>query len=639
VSELALLINAGRYAELESNARQLLKLHPNSGFVWQVLGVALRMQGQDALPALERATILLPDDAGAHTNLGNALAQRGRLDDAAASYRRALALSPEFAEAHNNLGNVWRGLGQLDDAVGSYRRALHIKPDYAEAHHNLGDALLRLGKLDDAVASYRRAVALSPDFVEAHNNLGNALLDLGRPDDAMASYRRALAVSPDFTEAHTNLGNVLRGLGRLDEAVACYRLALDTRPDFAEAHSNHAIALRLQGRTAEAEASCRRALEINPDLAAAFAVLAEMNADKGLFAQAEHLFRRAISIEPETAEAWVGISRLRKLTASDATWAAEAQRIAGRSLAPRKEVLLRYAIGKYFDDVEDFEQAFANYQRANNLTKLYRARYDRQQLAQAIDLIIHSYHREWVRQTRIDANPSARPVFIVGMIRSGTTLAEQILASHRAVFGAGELMFWNTAAASYHPAALSHALKQRTLSDLASEYLRLLKNLSADALRVVDKMPGNFLHLGLIHAALPHARIIHLRRNPIDTCLSIYFQHFETFHAYATDLEDLAHYYNEYLRLMKHWRSSLPASTIIDVPYEGLVGDQEAWSRKMLEFIGLPWDPRCIDFHRTDRTVITASKWQVRQKISRSSVNRWRNYQKFVGPLQGLAEQ
>jgi hypothetical protein len=243
-----------------------------------------------------------------------------------------------------------------------------------------------------------------------------------------------------------------------------------------------------------------------------------------------------------------------------------------------------------------------------------------------------------MRQPRIDADPSERPVFIVGMIRSGTTLAEQILASHRAVFGAGELMFWNSAAAGYHPAAPGGALEARALSDLASQYLRLLKTLAADALRAVDKMPGNFLHLGLIHAALPHARIIHMRRHPIDTCLSIYFQHFESFHAYATDLEDLAHYYTEYLRLMTHWRSNLPPGTILDVPYEGLVGDQEAWSRRMLEFIGLPWDPQCIDFHRTERTVITASKWQVRQKLSNSSVNRWRNYEKFIGPLRGLAQ-
>jgi len=614
MGDLALLMNAGRYAELEQQSRQLLERHPDAGIVWQLLGIALRMQAKDPLPALQRAVTLLPDDAGVHNNLGNALGQHGRLQDAAASYRRALALKPEFAEAHNNLGYVLRGLGQLDDALASYRRALRIKPDYAEAHHNLGDALLRLGRLDDAVAAYRRALALSPDFVEAHNNLGNALLELGRLDEATASYRRMLAARPDFAEAHSNLGT----------------------------------ALRLAGQPSEAEASCRRALAIDPKLAASLAVLAELSADQGRFTAAEELFRRAIAIEPETAEAWVGISRLRKLTANDAAWVAQAQQVAARGLPPRKEVLLRYAIGKYFDDVKDFEQAFANYRHANELTRRYRAGYDRRQLTQAIDLIIRRYDRDWIRRTRIDANPSARPVFIVGMIRSGTTLAEQILASHRSVFGAGELMFWNAAAARYRPAALPAPVvpgapgapqEHGMLAALAAGYLRLLEDLSADAVRVVDKMPGNFLHLGLMHAALPHAHIIHMRRNPIDTCLSIYFQHFEGFHPYATDLEDLAHYYAEYLRLMKHWRASLPAGVMLDVDYEALVQDQSACSRSMLEFIGLPWDPQCIDFHRTSRSVITASKWQVRQKISTSSVERWRNYERFVAPLKHLVEE
>jgi hypothetical protein len=222
------------------------------------------------------------------------------------------------------------------------------------------------------------------------------------------------------------------------------------------------------------------------------------------------------------------------------------------------------------------------------------------------------------------------------MPRSGTSLAEQILASHPAIHGAGELTFWKGAAASYQSSALSRDASASTLSRLGDDYLRLLQDLSPGALRVVDKMPANVLFLGLIHAALPEARIIHMQRNPIDTCLSMYFQHFETPHPYAHDLQDLAHYYREYLRLMKHWRLTLPLGAILDVPYEGMVADHEAWSRRMLEFIGVPWHPQCLDFHLTGRTVMTASKWQVRQRISSASVARWRNYRKFVGPLLSL---
>jgi len=636
--QLAALINAARYVDLESKARELLNLHPNAGAVWQVLGLALTRQGKDALQALKMAAQLLPNDAGVHNNLGNALGRLGQLDEAVASYRRALLLSPDFAEAHNNLGHALLDLGQPDNAAASCRRAVELKPRFAEAHDNLGCALLELGRFDDAVASYRRALELEPGFVETHNNLGLGLLELGRVDDALAHFRRALEISPEFAEAHNHLGNALRGLGKLDDAVASYRRALKIKPNFAEAHCNLGIALRLQGRTAEAQASCRRALQSNPQSAATYVVLADSSADRGQFAEAEDLFKRAISIEPESPEAWAGIARLRKMTQSDAAWLAQAQRIAGQPLPARREVPLRYAIGKYFDDVKDFEQAFINFQRANELAKLRRAKHDRLQLTQVVDLITRSHDPNWLKESRIDAQESARPVFIVGMLRSGTTLAEQILASHPDVVAAGELTYWNSASAAYQSSALKAPASGTLLRKLADDYLRLLEDLSDDALRVVDKMPTNFAFLGLIHAALPNARIIHMRRNPIDTCLSIYFQHFETAVSYANDLEDLAHYYTQYLRIMKHWRLILPEDAILDVSYEGLVNDQEAWSRKMLKFVGLPWDPRCLDFHETHRTVITASKWQVRQKINSASILRWRNYEKFLGPLLSLKE-
>jgi tetratricopeptide (TPR) repeat protein len=643
MGRLVALFNAARYVDLENEARELLHLQPNAAVVWQLLALALTRQGKDALPALRMAARLLPNDAGVHNNLGNALGRLGQLDEAVACYRRALLLSPDFAEAHNNLGHALLDVGQPGNAAASCCRAIGLRPRYAEAHDNLGCALLELGRFDEAAASHRRALEIEPGFAEARNNLGLALLELGRVDDALASYRRALESNPEFAEAHNNLGNALRSLGKLDDAVTSYRRALEIKPNFAAAHCNLGVAQRLQSRTAEAQASCRRALEIDPQSAAALMVLADASADRGQFAEAEDLFNRALSIEPESPEACAGIVRLRKMTPGDAAWLARAQRIAGQPLPARREVPLRYAIGKYFDDVKDFEQAFIHFQRANELTKLRRAKHDRLQLTQVVDRIIQTYDPNWLEESRLeesrmDAHESARPVFIVGMLRSGTTLAEQILASHPNVFAAGELTYWNTESAVYQSSTLDSRSDRTLLRKLAADYQRLLQDLSDDALRVVDKMPTNFAFLGLIHAALPGARIIHMQRNPIDTCLSIYFQDFETAVSYANDLEDLAHYYAEYLRIMKHWRSVLPEDAILDVPYEGLVDDHEAWSRKMFEFIGLPWDPRCLNFHETRRAVITASKWQVRQKITSGSVLRWRNYEKFLGPLLHLTE-
>lgn len=269
MNQLADLFSAGRYVELDSRARLLLEQHPTSGFVWKVFGASLQMQGKDALSALQKATELSPDDAEAHTNLGNTFQDLGKFDLAVASYRRAIGIKPDYAEAHSNLGNVFKDLGQLDHAIASYRRAIEIKPDYAEAHSNLGNALRDLGQFDRAVASYRLALGLKPDYTEVYSNLGNALKDLGQLDDAVASYRRALQANPDFAEAHSNLGNALTELRQFDDAVASYRRALQINPDFVGANSNLGNALQHLGQLDGAIASYRRALEIRPDFAEA----------------------------------------------------------------------------------------------------------------------------------------------------------------------------------------------------------------------------------------------------------------------------------------------------------------------------------------------------------------------------------
>jgi len=508
----------------------------------------------------------------------------------------------------------------------------------ATAHIRRGEALARDGRLREAIASYQQALSISSDLAEAHFNIGNALLDLGRNAEAVACFGRVLAIDPECAEAHHNLGNAWRAQEQLDRAIDCYRRALEFRPDFAVAHGSLGTALRLAGRSAEAEASLLRALELTPHSAGAYAQLAELRADHGQLGHAEELFRHAILLDPECAEAWVGLSRLRRVTRGDAHWLTDALRIVDSGLPPRKELLLRYAVGKALDDCGEYDLAFRNYQRANDLSKLQMVRYDRRQLTRLVDLIIQIQTADWLQQAASAGVRSDRPVFIVGMLRSGTTLAEQILASHPAVFGAGELPYWNAAAIGLGLPAAGQSLPAPKLTELAHQYLKLLPGESSHALRIIDKTPGNFLHLGLIHAALPAARFIHMRRDPLDTCLSIYFQHLEAFHSYATDLEDLAHYYTQYRRLMQHWHTVLPGKLILDVPYEELVADAETWSRRMLEFVGQPWDPRCLEFHRTERTILTASKWQVRQAMSNSAIGRWRAYEKYLGPLLGLSE-
>jgi len=523
--------------------------------------------------------------------LGLALGAQGK--DARATLERATELLPQDAEAHASLGNACRAVGRLDEAVASYRRALELRGDLAMARANLADALRVSGKLEEAAQSYAQTLALRPADAELHNRLASVLCDLGRLEEAEESSRRALTL----------------------------------KPNRAELHSNHAMVLMAGGRTVEAEQSCRRALELDPSLTAALVLLAELEAARGEFAAAESLIQRAIDVDPDMPDAWAALGRWRTGSRADHAWLAKVEQLVAGGLPPRREVRLRYALGKYFDDIGEFAQAFGHYRHANELTRSFNALYDRGEFTRQVDFLTGFHDRKWLAEAHSDTAGSSRAVFLVGMWRSGTTLAEQILASHPKVFGAGELPYWQAVAAK---------ARGCTLRDIGSEYLSRLHRLSEGAERVVDKMSSNFLHLGAIHASLPNARIIHMRRDPRDTCLSIYFQDLLYGHRYASDLEDLAQYYRDYTRVMEHWRSLLPERTLLAVPYEGLVADPETWSRRMLDFIGLPWDERCLDFQHTPRTVMSSSKWQVRQALHQASVGRWRNYEPFLGPLRSL---
>ncbi len=304
INRLVALFNAGRYVELENQARLLLQQYPDSGFGWKALGASLNAQGKDSLPALQKSTELEPDNAEAHNNLGVAQKARGQLDAAVASYRRALEIKPNYAEAHYNLGITLQELGQLDGAVACYRGALGIKPDYIEALSNLALTLKDLGQLDGAVTCLRRALEIQPNLAWLHSNLGSALKDLGQLDAAVMCYRRALEIEPNYAEAHSNLGSALKDLGQFDGAVESLRRALEIRPDLAEAHNNLGGALTHLGQLDDAVASCRRALEIKSDYAEAYSNLSVAMKDLGQLDDAVACLQRALEIKPDYAEAY-----------------------------------------------------------------------------------------------------------------------------------------------------------------------------------------------------------------------------------------------------------------------------------------------------------------------------------------------
>jgi tetratricopeptide (TPR) repeat protein len=636
--EIGLLVaqaNAGAHAAAERGARGLLKQHPRAGILWKILSVALLRQGKTALPELEQAALCMPDDAEAQGNLGAALCELGRFREALPSLERALAIDPRNLQAAADAGHALFMSGRAEEAAGCYRRVLELEPRFADAYNNLGLCLAALGRREEAVANYEKALAEEPRHAEALDNLGTAWRELGARRRAEALHRRALDIDPRRARSHYGIGSAQLERGRLEDAAASFRQVLDLEPEHVAGHLGLAAALRQQRRVVEAQDICERALALSPRSAEALWLLGELKSDLGAFPEAQELYRRAIDIDPGFPSAFASMALQRKMTAADAPWQAGVDRLLAKGLPLSHAILLRYALGKYHDDLGRYDEAFGHYRMANELTKRYGAVYDGPKLTQRIDGLIAAFDARFLSAPR-SASASQRPVFVLGMPRSGTSLAEQILASHPDVFGAGEISFWEDAYAAHGPQGWTGEAGGRALSSIADRYLARTAEAPAGALRVVDKMPANFLYAGLIHAAFPHARIIHLRRHPIDTCLSIYFQNFLNSAAFYNDLDHLVHYYREYLRITEHWRAVLPASTFLEVAYEDLVADQERWSRRMLEFIGLPWDPKCLEFHRAERVVITASKWQVRQSIHTASVGRWRNYERHIGPLGSL---
>jgi tetratricopeptide (TPR) repeat protein len=503
-----------------------------------------------------------------------------------------------------------------------------------------GEECFVRGEYSQALDLYKQAAALKPGSAEAQNNVGATLCKLMRHIEAEPHLRRALKIRPKYPEALSALGAVLQGQGKLVESEQTVRRALTLRPNDADARCVLGTTLSLQARAGEARVQFEKALRAAPQHVDSMLGIAQVAATEGGFDEAEVRYKRVLDMEGASAAtrafALAAIAGLRRMSTADSPWLDQAQSLAASGVEPAEESALRFAIGKYFDELGDYNRAFESYRRANALSKELALPYRRDAHIEFVDELVRVYTRETTAAIDVGASDSETPVFVIGMPRSGTSLAEQIIASHPAAHGAGELEFWTLASRKLDANLRKNAIDAPTRQKLAAEYLRVLAEHSSAATRIVDKAPVNLNYLGLIHSVFPRARFIHMRRDPIDTCLSCYFQPFLQAQNFAMDLSDLEHYYRQQHRLMAHWKAILPPGTLLDVPYEALVTDQLKWTQNILEFLGLEWHQRCLEFHNTQRDVATSSRWQVRQQMYNSSVDRWRNYEKFVGPLLNL---
>ena len=522
------------------------------------------------------------------------LYQSGRFNDAE---KLALDITKDFPKHKFSwfvLGAVLGATGRSLKALTANQVVVKLSPQDAAAHINLGVTLHELGKLDEAVASYNQAIVLNPDYAEAHNNLGNTLKELERLDEAVSSYNQAIVLNPDYAEAYSNLGIIYSELGRLDEAKDNLKKATTLKPDLAEAHNNFGTIFKVQGKLEKAEASYKKAIAINPDY----------------------------------AEAHRNLTTIKKFVSQDGQFSKMLELYLDENISQDKRCNINFGLAKVYEDLGDFEKAFIHYSEGNALRKKllkYNINQDLELFRQ-----IKAYYPQ-IENISIASNKLLKnltPIFIVGMPRSGTTLVEQIISSHSKVTGAGELKFvgqFGTAIATGFSKA-----NNESLLNFRSKYLRKLETISDGNMIITDKMPQNFLYLGLIAAVFNEAKIIHVKRNPAALCWANFKQYFISKNiGYCYAIDDIINYYKMYENLMNFWINKL-SKKIYKVDYEQLTVNQESETRKLIDYLDLNWDEKCLSPENNARSVTSASNVQVRKKVYRGSSEQWRKYQPFL---------
>lgn len=583
-----------------------------------------------------------PDSPLSHFDLANLLYALGRTEEAKAHYEAAISLKPDYADAHYNLGVVSEALSQPTIAMVHYERALALNDDNARAHSNVGNILHAFGRFTEATTHYERALLIEPESAEVLSNLGSTLNELGRHQEAKARLEQALARKPYLAEAHSNLALVLQTIGDHEQAIIHYKTALDLKPNWPEVHNNLGHSFQALDRWEEAIAQFQRALALRADYAEAHVNLGRAQKASGRIAEARQCFETAIALSPKRGSFYLHLTECKTFGPDDPHLRAMEKLLTeGTSLSLDERVHLHFALGSALADLAQHDLSFEHF-RAGNALQRQRIVYEEAKIMLRIDRIRTVFTPELMRARARLGDPSTVPVFIVGMPRSGSTLIEQILASHPNVFGAGELTYFPQVVESVrradgapldYPEGVPE-LPGAILRGIGSRYHERLRRHAPTALRISDKLPSNWFFTGLIHLALPNARIIHTCRDPVDTCLSCFFSPlFHVGNEWSYELGELGRYYRAYATTMAHWRAVLPPEAMLEVRYEDVVLDLERQARRILDYCGLAWNEACLDFHRVQRPIKTASAAQVRRPLYQSSVGRWRVHAKRLLPL------
>lgn len=669
----------GDHAKAVVLIRRAIALRPSVPAFHANLAEAYRALGQleRAAGCCRTALRLQPTSAAAANNLGLILLQQGKIEAAITQFETALRLEPRFDMACNNLGNAWLEQGDKKQALTCFRQALQMNPNLAQTHSNLGQFLMEQGELDEALTHCRAAVRLCPDSAEIHNNLGNVLREKGQLVEARACYAEALRLNPDLALTLGNMGQVFQEEGNLIEAIVWYRQALRLEPNSARLHCYLASAFAEQENFEEARVHYETALRLNPEYAEAHNGLGWVRHERGDLPQAREGYDTALRLKPDYPAARCNLAlllteigdfsaaeeMLRAVLAEHNNHAIAHAQLASllrdRLPEPDRQAMqrlladpdiseigrlnLHFGLARLFDARGAYAEAVEHLRQANALARTAQEKsdrgYDPAEHARLVDNLIAAFSEDFFARRRGCGLPTERPVFIVGLPRSGTTLTEQILANHSQVFAAGELPlgrqdFLALSESCGGETEAFETLGRGTadiLDSLARRHLEQLQALNGTAARVVDKMPDNYLYLGLLATLFPRAKFIHCRRDLRDVALSCWMTHFRHVR-WANDFEHIAGRIHGYHRVMAHWQQVLPVP-LLEVNYEETVVDLEGVARRLVDWCSLDWEPACLDFHNGKRPVRTASATQVRQPLYTRSVARWRNYEHRLGEL------
>ena len=586
---------------------------------------------------LNLAGAAVEKSADAQVLLGVIARRTGRTQEAATHLATALEIEPDRYDALTWLASVRQAMNDVSGAAELFERAASINPADATVLTHLGVCRLRLGQAPQAEAAFRATLSLAPTAPQSHFNLGMALRMQNRIEEGLGAFQRALELDPNEPSNYIQVFKQLQQLSRWEEGIACLEQGLRRHSQSSLLAEALASAFGRVGGKEKAEEIFRR-FSSEASIVQAYA---DWLQQEGRFEDSMSVLEESIASRPLQGPAYRLLAEAKAFQIGDESLIDKIQAIIDRpEIDERDRMHLAYALGKAYDAAGDYQSAMRSLDMANELAfRIYPVvqTFDPEGPASETRATQELFTPGLMTRLGDKGSPSDRPIFIVGMIRSGTTLLDQILSSHPEVSSAGEQPFWNVEAGRVR-GALRADPDRVDLGSLTEQYLSVLSALDPNSPHVIDKMPLNFRHLGLIHLAFPRAKIVHIRRHPVDTCLSIYSMFFGGGPNFAYDRENIVAFYRAYLRLMEHWRTVLPPESLFELDYEELVVDREPVIRSAVQFCGLPWDDACLRHEENAGSIATPSRWQARQPIYQSSSGRWRRYEPYLGAFAHLLD-